>query len=90
MSDFPFTEEIIKNNIVLREFKNNVNDEELIWHQDRENRIVKVIKSDGWKLQVDNQLPVVLCEGVNYHISAYEFHRIIKGSGDLIVEITKK
>jgi hypothetical protein len=39
---------------------------------------------------MDNELPVTLQEGKKYYISAYEFHRIIKGSGDLVVEITKK
>ena len=90
MSDFPFTEKKIKKNVFLREFKETVKSEELVWHQDREDRIVKVIKSDGWRLQIDNQLPVTLQEGNKYYISAYEFHRIIKGSGKLVVEITKK
>ena len=90
MSDFPFTERVIKDNIFLREFKNDVSDKELVWHQDREDRIVKVIISNGWKLQMDNELPINLQEGKEYQISAYEYHRIIKGSGALVVEITKK
>jgi O-methyltransferase involved in polyketide biosynthesis len=75
---------------IHRTEKETVDSGELVWHQDQEDRIVKVIKSNGWRLQMDNELPVTLQEGKKYYISAYEFHRIIKGSGDLIVEITKK
>lgn len=90
MSDFPFTEQKIRKNVFLREFKETVDSGELVWHQDQEDRIVKVIKSNGWRLQMDNELPVTLQEGNKYYISAYEFHRIIKGSGALVIEITKK
>jgi hypothetical protein len=89
MSDFPFSEQEITKDVVLREFKENVNPEELIWHQDREDRKVKVIKSNNWKLQMDNELPVTLEVGKTYYIPAYEYHRVIKGTGDLVVEIAK-
>ena len=41
MSDFPFTEKRIGEKLFLREFKENVDSEELVWHQDQEDRIVK-------------------------------------------------
>jgi hypothetical protein len=90
MSDFPFIEEQIKENIFLREFKEEVDSEELKWHMDKEDRQVKVIKSNGWKLQLDNHLPIYLEEGKTYFIEKYSFHRVIKGSGNLIVEIEKQ
>jgi len=90
MSDFPFIEEQIKENIFLREFKEEVDSGELKWHMDKEDRQVKVIKSNGWKLQLDNQLPIYLEEGKTYFIEKYSFHRVIKGSGNLIVEIEKQ
>ena len=40
---------------------------------------MKVIESNGWKLQMDDELPILLEEGTIYNIPAYEFHRIIKG-----------
>jgi len=89
MSNFPFIEEQIKENIFLREFKEEVDSGELKWHMDKEDRQVKVIKSNGWKLQLDNQLPIYLEEGKTYFIEKYSFHRVIKGSGNLIVEIEK-
>jgi hypothetical protein len=88
--DYPFIEEHIKENIYLREFKEDVDSGELKWHMDQEDREVKIIKSNGWKLQLDNQLPIYLEEGKTYFIEKFLFHRVIKGKGDLVVEITKK
>ena len=90
MSDFPFIEEQIKENIFLREFKEEIDSGELKWHMDKEDRQVKVIKSNGWKLQLDNQLPIYLEEGKTYFIEKYSFHRVLKGSGNLVVEIEKQ
>ena len=47
------TEQIYK----IRRFKGDVNPEDLIWHRDKETRLVTVIKSVGWKFQFDEQLP---------------------------------
>ena len=47
--------------------------------------MIKVVESTGWKLQMDNELPVLLEEGTIYNIPAYEFHRVIKGTGTLKV-----
>lgn len=86
---FPFTETILRPKIVLREFSEGTNEEELVWHQDREDRKIKIIEANGWKLQMDNQLPVLLEENKIYTIPAYEFHRVIKGTGKLVVLIEK-
>jgi hypothetical protein len=88
--NFPFKEEKVGKKLFLREFSENTDSEELVWHQDREDRKVKVLESDGWKLQMDNELPVLLEEGVTYNIPAYEFHRVIKGNGKLKVLVEKK
>ena len=87
--DFPFRERSLGGKLFLREFKENVNPEELIWHQDREDRVIKVIESNGWKLQLDNQLPVLLEKNSTYNIPAYVYHRVIKGSGRLLIEVEK-
>lgn len=88
--DYPFIEEQIKENVFRREFKEEVDSSELKWHMDQEDRQVKIIKSKNWKLQLDNQLPIYLEEGKTYFIEKFLFHRVIKGKGDLVVEITKK
>lgn len=87
--NFPFRERSLGGKLFLREFKENVNPEELIWHQDREDRVIKVIESNGWKLQLDNQLPVLLEKNSTYNIPAYVYHRVIKGSGRLLIEVEK-
>ena len=87
--DFPFSEKKVGNKLFLREFKEDVDSQELVWHQDKEDRYVKVIKSNGWMLQLDNELPVVLEEGIEYFIPKYTFHRVIKGTQSLIIEIKK-
>lgn len=87
--DFPFSEKEIGTRLFLREFKENIDSEELIWHQDREDRTIKVIEANGWKLQMDNQLPVLLENGATYSIPAYVYHRVIKGSGRLLIEVEK-
>ena len=87
--DFPFRERSLGGKLFLREFKENVDPEELIWHQDKEDRVIKVIESNGWKLQLDNQLPVLLEKNSIYNIPAYVYHRVIKGSGRLLIEVEK-
>jgi len=87
--DFPFEEKLIRGTTFLREFKENVDSSELIWHLDKEDRIVVPIKSDGWKLQLDNELPKMLEEGKKYFIPKMTYHRVIKGKGDLRIKLTK-
>jgi len=74
----------------LREFAKDTNSEELIWHQDREDRVITVVEANGWKLQMDNQLPVLLENGSTYSIPAYDYHRVIKGHGRLLIKVEKK
>ena len=73
----------------MREFKENVDSSELIWHLDREDRVVIPLKSSGWKLQMDNELPKPLIEGQKYFIPKMTYHRVIKGSGDLRIKLIK-
>lgn len=86
---FPFTEEKISDNVFIRTFTENITNDELVWHRDHENRIIEVIQSNGWKLQIDNCLPQSLNNGSTIAIEACIWHRIIKGDGNLIIKITK-
>lgn len=89
VEDFPFDEKHLIENLFLREFKDTVDGEELIWHQDREDRIITVLESNNWKLQMDNQLPIMLETGKKYSIPAMSFHRVIKGDGALRIIVEK-
>jgi quercetin dioxygenase-like cupin family protein len=76
-------------NKTVRIFTQDVDSHELVWHRDREDRIVRVLEGSGWKFQLDNNLPIQLNEGDVIHIPKYEYHRIIKGDTDLKVELYK-
>ena len=82
-------QEIQQGEITIRTFKKGTKDNELVWHRDREDREVKVIKGTGWQFQREDHLPTLLREGDVIQIKKEEWHRIIKGSTDLIVEIRK-
>jgi hypothetical protein len=84
---FPFVEENLSKNRRIRMFPETVWEEDLVWHRDAEDRTIKVISSNGWKLQMDNELPKDLIIGESHFIPKKEYHRVIKGEGELIVEI---
>lgn len=83
----PFKETHIENNQYLREFEESVDIDDLEWHRDREDRIVEVIGETDWELQMDNELPKKLKDRV--FIPKEMWHRVIKGTGELKVKITK-
>lgn len=82
--------EIIKGDTRFRLIAENSESEELVWHRDRRDRVVEVIQSNGWKFQYDNKLPIDLTEGDTIEIPKGHYHRVIKGSGDLIIRIIEK
>jgi quercetin dioxygenase-like cupin family protein len=71
----------------VRTFSSNVESEELVWHRDKNDRIVKVIFGEGWQFQVENQLPIYLKKGQILFIPKDTYHRVIKGVSELTVEI---
>jgi hypothetical protein len=86
----PYEEKRFDNGLILREFKHNANVEDLIWHQDKKDRKVFVVESNGWKLQLSNGLPFPLIEGKEYFIPKKSWHRVIKGNGNLKIEIHER
>jgi hypothetical protein len=76
-----------KNGIKTRLFKEDIESGELKWHFDQRDRKVKVVKSNGWSIQLDNKLPKVMNEGDTLFIPKGVYHRVIKGNGELIVKI---
>jgi hypothetical protein len=74
-------------NHIIRTFDENVDGHELVWHRDRTDRIVEIIKGDGWKFQMDNKVPVQLKEGMRLEIPKETFHRVIKGKTPLTIKI---
>lgn len=89
MSHTPWQQTQLSSNSFQRVFSETVEESELVWHRDRKSRTVKIIEGSGWKFQEDNKIPVELFPGDTLRINAYEYHRIIKGTGRLVVEITE-
>lgn len=89
VDDLPFTQ-IVKDGYCLRVFKPDVDSEELKWHFDETDRKITVIKSEGWMFQLDNKLPFILSNGDVINIKANEYHRCIKGNGNLIIKFKSK
>lgn len=85
----PYTQ-TINGNKILREFAHDTDSHELVWHRDKKDRIVRIIEGNGWKFQLDNMLPILLHEGQEIFIPKETFHRVIKGTNTLKIEITEK
>lgn len=71
----------------IRTFSKDVNPLELIWHKDKEDRLIEPIGETDWLFQFDNQLPIPIKEPI--FIPAYTIHRVIKGTNDLKIKITR-
>lgn len=85
---YPFSQKKL-NGKLIREFSVNVDSKELVWHRDRNNRQIYIAKGSGWKLQLENTLPIILKEGSSYKIPKNMYHRVLKGQTSLVVEITE-
>ena len=72
---------------MIREFSAQLDNSELKWHTDAENRLVIPISENDWKIQLDNELPKPLNEAV--YIPKNLYHRVIKGTTSLKVKIIK-
>ena len=82
-----YVSSIINENLEIRGFSEKVDVNLLEWHRDAENRCIFVESGAGWLLQLDNELPVTLEKGKIYQIPAMEYHRVIKGEGNLKIKI---
>ena len=88
--DRPYVDIEINNKYVIREFGENIDPIELMWHRDDEDRVVEVIQAgNGWKFQYDNELPKKLEPNMTIEIPKHDWHRLHKGEGKLLLKIHK-
>jgi len=73
----------------IRTFDDNANDNEYVWHRDKENREVEILEGQGWQFQYDKTLPFLLEKGLKIKIPKGEYHRLIKGFDTLKIRIVK-
>ena len=74
---------------IIREFSQDTPSFEFVWHRDREDRVVQATHDNDWQFQLDNQIPQVLSNNKLF-IPKDTYHRLIKGTGDLVVKIWQK
>ena len=85
----PYVEKRLNESTLIRLFSSITQEADLKWHRDRQDRIIEVIHSNGWLFQRDDSVPALLSSGDILEIAANEWHRVIKGNGELIVKITE-
>jgi hypothetical protein len=83
----PFEEQWINETQSIRRFSPLVQDEELKWHMDNEDRIIEPLEENDWKFQFDNELPIKI--NAEIVIKKDVWHRLVKGNTDLILKITR-
>lgn len=83
----PYTNIEVTDKYIVREFNENIDPIELLWHRDLVDRTVTVLEGDGWHFQRENELPIELKKEVTISIPALEWHRVIKGTTPLKIKI---
>ncbi len=73
---------------IIREFDENIDPVELMWHRDNEDRLVSPVNKSDWKIQIENELPKEIKGEI--FIPRGVWHRIIKGTGSVKVKIIKQ
>jgi hypothetical protein len=87
MMSKPYKDIEVTDQYIIREFNENIDPIELMWHRDDENRTVEIIGETDWKLQLENNLPTSINSPI--FIPKHEWHRVIKGTGILKLKIHK-
>ena len=84
----PYVDLEITDEYIVREFGQNIDPIELMWHRDDEERLVEVLEcGDGWKFQHDEDLPLDLKPKDHIFIPKHQWHRLWKGKGKLLLKI---
>jgi hypothetical protein len=83
----PYKDIEVTDTYIIREFNENIDPIELMWHRDNEHRTVEILGETDWKIQLDNQLPTSMNESIS--IPKHMYHRLIKGTGNLKLKIHK-
>lgn len=84
----PYSQQKIGNHII-RTFGEDIDSHELVWHRDKRDRVVEVLEGEGWKFQLDNNIPSILEVGDIITIPKETYHRIGRGRTPLKIKITE-
>lgn len=80
-------EQTEKYRIFVRIIPFNQDDIEFKWHRDSYDRLIAIKSGSNWYIQFENSLPIQLQIDQKYFIKKDEWHRVIKGTSDLLIEI---
>jgi hypothetical protein len=83
----PYIDIEVTDKYIIREFNENIDPIELMWHRDDEDRTIEILGETNWKVQLDNELPTSLNQLI--FIPRHHWHRVIKGNGNLKLKIHK-
>lgn len=73
---------------IIREFSEDIDPIELLWHRDNEDRIIEIQGDTDWKIQLENNIPLSINQPI--FIPRGLYHRVIKGNNSLKLKIYKK
>lgn len=86
----PYRDLEITDEYIIREFDENIDPIELLWHRDNEDRMVEILEcGEGWGFQFDDGLPFELEPNTSIFILRHDWHRVVKGEGTLLLKIHK-
>ena len=83
----PYIDLEVTDKYIIREFNEDIDPIELLWHRDDEDRLIEIIGETNWQVQLENQLPSFIDKPI--FIPRHEWHRTIKGTGKLRLKIYK-
>jgi hypothetical protein len=69
----------------IRTFEADTDERDLVWHRDTRDRVIDVVWNTGWQIQFEDQMPVSI--NTVTEIPRMVYHRLIKGEGNLILDI---
>lgn len=83
----PYHEEWVSEGVSIRTFDSLHPDHLFKWHWDEEDRLIEPLHQTDWSFQFDDDLPFTI-EG-EVLIPAGIYHRLIKGTGTLSLQIKR-
>lgn len=83
----PYKDVLIED-ALIREFDENIDPIELMWHRDQQDRLIEAVEDTDWKFQLENQLPIEIKGEI--FIPKGVWHRIIKGTRSVKIKIIEK
>jgi hypothetical protein len=84
----PYKDLEVTDQYIIREFNENIDPIELLWHRDDEDRTIEILEGIDWMIQLDDQLPTSLSQRI--FIPRVLWHLTINGEGPLKIKIYKE